>query len=221
RLYSESGEAGSPWDSVRKFSEGKGFAGVPDLKKLILVLGVDLIKQFGRRPYSASKTLHGSLLRLRSRDKLNSAQEKLIALLLGYALANLKSRRQFHLILPFYESGSSQLLRLFVHLGDTPEGWLEADWWLAGLLKMTAIGELRFNIQRRQDRINLTFFSEGNNLLEKIRSREVELKKNIERCGYRLNVDYKNKKPSPLPDPFEPADEPKQPRVPGKVDFQA
>ncbi len=212
------------WETVVEMGEITPLNETPDLQELISALGIDLVNQLGRWPNRASKTLHARLLRnLDSEHKSSKRDENLLGVLLGLALANLKKDRQFHLTLPLYESGECRFFRLFVQLGDIPEGWPEADWWAAGFLNLYLLGKLRFNVQRRKNKLSLTFFSENRKVLDKIEEQENRLKVIFNKIGYIVNIDYREKTPPALPDPFTVHGEQDKEKImtPGEVDLRA
>jgi hypothetical protein len=212
------------WETAVEMGKISPLTETFDLEELISALGIDLVNQLGRWPHRASKTLHARLLRkLNSSEKSSKQDENLLAVLLGLALANLKKERQFHLMLPLYEGGQCRFFRLFVQLGDIPEGWAEADWWAAGFLNLTSLGKLRFNVQRRKNKISLTFFSEKKETLKTIKETINRVKNILSKRGYILNIDYREKIPPALPDPFAlHGEQDKEKRMtPGEVDLRA
>ncbi|MGM0380523.1 MAG: hypothetical protein ACQEP7_00900 [bacterium] len=188
---------------------------------LVKGLGIDLVRQLGKRPATASRTLHARLLKKMAKNEgEDSAVYPLIGQLLGLALGSLATENEFYLRIPFYLGGRIKELPLWVKIGDSHEEWEIPDWSLSGHFSFDWLGEIRFDINCSRERLGCIFTSANQPVIDLIKKHAPRLIKPLERGGYNVQFKYRQKDPAPPPGPFSREKENNKSSV-GKVDFMA
>lgn len=188
---------------------------------LVQGLGVDLIRQLGKRPQTASRTLHARLLKELKNNSTNvSSIHFLLGRLLALALGSLVNDKEYYLAVPFVLAGEIRELQLWIKIGETPADWSIPDWSLSGYFPFDKLGEIRFDLNCSQRRLGCIFAADSSTVIELVRNNISGLVKTLEEGNYNVQLKFQQKKPTPLPDPFSREEETGQKR-PGKVDFLA
>lgn len=186
-----------------------------DWRELIRGIGIDMVRQIGKWPNSASNTLHARLLKQLEEDD-DDVNRRLLAQLLGLALASIPPE-EFWVIVPFYDNNRVRLLTLHLLKEKTENGW---KWDVAGSATLGEIGSFDFELLITPDRSNGTITLEDAETARKADQRIDQLMKNLKAVGLDVNMEVDHGEVELLT-PFSSRSKPELSGDPGKVDFTA
>lgn len=145
-----------------------------DLREALQGVGFDLVRQMSRRPHRAAKTLHAQLLKDREDPKSSSSRalpERLLGLILGVALSNLRVGNEFLVFLPVTGEGAVNLAWLKGRVGDPPE----SSWSVRGQIKLSS-GPIEFSAERKNEDLNVSIRTLDEETIELLKERRMELR---------------------------------------------
>jgi hypothetical protein len=161
------------------------------LRSSITSLGLDVVRQFGRKPHEASQTLHAQLLKLVKDENIEGQPRRLLGMLLRIALRNLKRNSEFTIFFPYVDDGEVKVAWLN---GDPyPE---QPGWRVNCHLELSQLGPLMVTIENNADTLDVIFRSSQDDTFDR-------LQRNLDRIDSRLhefsdNVTVRVKQEEPL-----------------------
>ncbi len=191
------------WQPLADNASFSPVSGEFDLRKQLLSLGIDLVRQLTRYPHSAASTLHARLLK-KNQDKSEGSggAKQLLALLLALGLANSQPQEEFNLLLPFVDSGQLRQLQLLVRPGEIPSGWSEPNWKSRLFVSLSKFGKLEVKVRKTKNKVGVLFINSDPGVLSDLRARADRLAEIFETAGYRIEVSFGQGEPSTPPDPL-------------------
>jgi hypothetical protein len=167
-------------------------------------IGFDVVRQFSRRPHQASQTLHSSLLRSLRGDEssdtqyMESVEKRLLGLILGVALMNLRTKSGFRIFYPVVESGRVRMVWLKGYCNKKT-----GNWSVSCQLKLTALGRLEASVVKENRKLSVVLRSTDQNVLDKIKNHSSELVSALQTSFEDVTVTVENKAPGSSSDPFK------------------
>lgn len=171
-----------------------------DLRSAVRSVGFDLVRQLTRRPHRASKTLHAQLLAGQESSSAPGTRDlnrRLLGVILGVALLNLRESDRFSVFFPFVDDDRVRLawLRGF----RDPE---TVEWGVDLQVTMEKLGRVGARIERGREELSVTVRTTELEALELLRSNGEQLKSTLQSRFGDVTVQINEESPGREFNPF-------------------
>lgn len=192
----------SAWSGLGKRASFQPIDADFNLREKLLGLGIDVVRQFTRRPQTAANTLHSELLRACESGQAEASDQQLLALLLGLGLSNFELSEEYNLLLPFVENGQLKQLQILARPEAIPEGWKEPNWSAQLFVKLDACGRIEVQVRKNRQQVEINFCNSERSVINRLENRAGELARILRAADYEVKITCEQTEPAVPPDPL-------------------
>lgn len=195
----ESGPHARDWEIVESNLNSPETENGLDLSKQVQQLGIDLVRQIGKRPHSASQTLHARLLRtMDDSEESGSGHERLLSQILGIALASISESKSW-VTVPFFINREAHLL---VFVVDQQEERGAFTWNVRAQWSLPESGSVGFDLSIEPDGGELTITIADRPLADRVSKNITKLKQLLKQLDLDVSISVIHNEPDRL-NPFK------------------
>jgi len=187
-----------------------------DWREQVRKLGIDLVKQIGKWPYTASKTIHVQILRKMKQGEVTPELKQKLAQLLALGLVGASGPKTW-VILPLREGGTTRLLTMVV---ESIPG--ERTRTVHARMEFTTGGKIGLFLVLAPGEWNVKLYCSEKKTAERVREDISDLKNSLKATDREVTIEVSQDPPERL-NPFSTEDSIRDtgPDQSGKVDFTA